>query len=125
MALPGQRDTPRACSWRDTDCLCPPPGVRIFYVTKSWELRNRLLAVRQFNPTREVLQSNRLPGILQRYLGAVLDEYNIKMDSLFSATSDGDRHVMRLCDELLPGLSERCVCHIVGDSIAEVRPESA
>ncbi|CAB1101835.1 unnamed protein product [Ectocarpus sp. CCAP 1310/34] len=63
-------------------------GIRLFYIDRTWVLRSRLIAVRQFNPTKELLEDNRLLALLQKYLESVLEEYGLDVSLLFSATSD-------------------------------------
>lgn len=98
----------------------PAPGIRLFYIDRSWVLRSRLIAVRQFNPTKELLESNRLSGLLEEYLKSVLEEYGLDTTLLFSATSDAGSGVKRLCKVLLPGLWEWCVCHMINCALVEV-----
>ena len=98
----------------------PAPGIRLFYIDRNWVLRSRLIAVRQFNPTRELLDTNRLSALLEKYLESVLEEYGLDTTLLFSATSDAGSDVKRLCDVLLPGLWEWCVCHMVNCALVEV-----
>ena len=97
-----------------------PSGVRVFYITRSWELRSHLLAVRQFNPDAEKLSSARLSQILHDYLKAVLEEFELNISNLYSATTDSGSDVKRLCDVLLPGLWEWCVCHMLNCALVEV-----
>ena len=52
----------------------PAPGIRLFYIDRNWVLRSRLIAVRQFNPTRELLDTNRLSALLEKYLESVLED---------------------------------------------------
>ena len=104
-----------------TGLIFPPLGIRVFYVTRKWELRSRLLAVRQFNPDAEKLKSTRLSGILEEYLKTVLSEFQLSVSNLFSATTDSGSDVKRLCDVLLPGLWEWCVCHMLNCALVEVR----
>ena len=92
----------------------------MFYVDRDWQLRSRLLAVRQFNPTTEMLESNRLSEVLEKYLKSVLVEYDLDVSMLFSATSDAGSDVKRLCDILLPGLWEWCICHMLNCALVEV-----
>lgn len=87
----------------------------------AWHLKSRLLAVRQFNPTTETLESHRLSELLESYLESVLEEYDLDVSMIFSATSDSGSDVKRLCDVLLPGLWEWCVCHMLNCSLVEVR----
>ena len=98
----------------------PAPGIRLFYIDRNWVLKSRLIAVRQFNPTRELLDTNRLSALLEKYLESVLEEYGLDTTLLFSATSDAGSDVKRLCDVLLPGLWEWCVCHMVNCALVEV-----
>ena len=84
-------------------------------------LRSRLIAVRQFNPTKDLLTDNRLSGLLEKYLESVLEEYGLDTTLLFSATSDAGSDVKRLCKVLLPGLWEWCVCHMINCVLVEVR----
>ena len=63
------------------DCL--HPGIRLFYIGRNWQLRSRLIAVRQFNPTVEMLQSNRLSKLLKDYLESAVKEYD---DALLPAS---------------------------------------
>jgi len=98
----------------------PAPGIRLFYIDRNWVLRSRLIAVRQFNPTKDLLTDNRLSGLLEKYLESVLEEYGLDTTLLFSATSDAGSDVKRLCDVLLPGLWEWCVCHMVNCALVEV-----
>lgn len=93
----------------------------MFYVDRNWQLRSRLIAVRQFNPTTETLEGNRLSAILEKYLTTVLEEFGLDTSLLFSATSDAGSDVKRLCDILLPGLWEWCVCHMLNCALVEVR----
>ena len=99
----------------------PAPGIRLFYIDRDWVLRSRLIAVRQFNPTKDLLMDNRLSGLLEKYLESVLEEYGLDTTLLFSATSDSGSDVKRLCTVLLPGLWEWCVCHIINCALVEVR----
>lgn len=64
-----------------------PTRTHVFVVDSKWDLRNRLLAVRQFDPDTEKLDSTRL--------SAVIDDYLINLLNLFSAMSDssGDMRV--------------------------------
>ncbi|CAB1104439.1 unnamed protein product [Ectocarpus sp. CCAP 1310/34] len=94
-------------------------GIRLFYADRTWVLRSRLIAVRQFNPTKELLEDNRLSALLQKYLESVLEEYGLDVSLLFSATSDAGSDVKRLCDVLLPGLWEWCVCHMINCALVE------
>ncbi|CAM9556615.1 unnamed protein product, partial [Ectocarpus sp. 6 AP-2014] len=105
--------------WVDKFSSLKYMGVRLFYVDRSWRLRSRLLAVRQFNPTTEMLESNRLSDLLQDYLKSVLEEYDLNVSMIFSATSDAGSDVKRLCDVLLPGLWEWCVCHMLNCALVE------
>lgn len=98
----------------------PAPGIRLFYIDRNWVLRSRLIAVRQFNPTKELLESSRLSELLETYLRSVLDEYDLDTTLLFSATSDAGSDVKRLCKVLLPGLWEWCVCHMINCALVEV-----
>ncbi|CAM9113299.1 unnamed protein product [Laminaria digitata] len=41
--------------------------IRLFYLDRNWVLRSRLIAVRQFNPTKELLSDNRLSKFLEKY----------------------------------------------------------
>ena len=92
----------------------------MFYVDRNWQLRSRLLAIRQFNPTTEMLESNRLSDLLEKYLKSVLEEYDLDVSMLFSATSDAGSDVKRLCDILLPGLWEWCICRMLNCALVEV-----
>ncbi|CAB1100899.1 unnamed protein product [Ectocarpus sp. CCAP 1310/34] len=94
-------------------------GIRLYYVDRTWVLRSRLIAVRQFNPTKELLEDNRLSTLLQKYLERVLAEYGLDVSLLFSATSDAGSDVKRLCDVLLPGLWEWCVCHMMNCAVVK------
>eukprot|EP00903_Cladosiphon_okamuranus_P014534 g13481.t1 len=94
-------------------------GIRLFYVDRSWRLKSRLLAVRQFNTTMETLESQRLSELLQCYLESVLAEDDLDVSKIFSATSDSGSDVKRLCDVLLPGLWELCVCHVLNCRLVE------
>lgn len=67
-----------------------------------------------------MLESNRLSDLLQDYLESVLKEYDLDVSMLFSATSDAGSDVKRLCDILLPGLWEWCVCHMLNCTLVEV-----
>lgn len=96
-------------------------GIRLFYIDRSWRIKSRLLAVRQFNPTTETLESGRLSELLESYLESVLEEYDLNVSNIFSATSDAGSDVKRLCNVLLPGLWEWCVCHMLNCSLVEVR----
>ena len=98
----------------------PAPGIRLFCIDRNWALRSGLIAVRQFNPTRELLDTNRLSALLEKYLESVLEEYGLDTTLLFSATSDAGSDVKRLCDVLLLGLWEWCVCHMVNCALVEV-----
>lgn len=93
----------------------------MFYVTRQWELRSRLLSVRQFTADSPRPEDTRLSGILHGYLKAVLEEFGLTASDLFSATSDSGRGLGHMCRALLPGLWERCVCHVLHDALAEVR----
>ena len=93
----------------------------MFYIDRNWVLRSRLIAVRQFNPTKDLLTDNRLSGLLEKYLESVLEEYGLDTTLLFSATSDAGSDVKRLCKVLLPGLWEWCVCHMINCALVEVR----
>ena len=77
-----------------------------FYVDRDWVLSSRLIAVRQSNPATDMLEGNRLAGLLEKYLKSVLEEFGLNMSLLFSATSDAGSDVKRLCKVLLPGLWE-------------------
>ncbi|CAM9895380.1 unnamed protein product [Scytosiphon promiscuus] len=94
-------------------------GIRLFYVDRQWQLKSRLIAVRQFNPSQELLSDNRLSDLLELYLESVLEEYGLDTTLLFSATSDAGSDVKRLCKVLLPGLWEWCVCHMINCSLVE------
>lgn len=109
-----------ACVSRVTFPGCFISGIRLFYVDRNWQLKSRLLAVRQFNPTTEMIQSTRLSDLLQEYLKSVLEEYGLDVSMIFSATSDSGSDVKRLCDVLLPGLWEWCVCHMLNCALVEV-----
>ena len=98
----------------------PAPGIRLFYIDRNWVLRSRLIAVRQFNPTKELIESRRLSAFLEKYLESVLEEYGLDATLLFSATSDAGSDVKRLCNMLLPGLWEWCVCHMINCALVEV-----
>ena len=50
----------------------------------------------------------------------MLEEYGLDTTLLFSATSDAGSDVKPLCDVLLPGLWEWCVCHMVNCVLVEV-----
>lgn len=106
--------------------LCVPPsycfqsGIRLFYVARNWQRRSHLVAVRQFNPTPEMLKSNHLSGLLEKYLKSVLGEYDLDVSMIFSATSDASSDVKRLCSTLLPGLWEWCACHMLNCALVEV-----
>jgi len=104
---------------------CFHPGIRLFYIGRNWQLRSRLIAVRQFNPTVEMLQSNRLSKLLKDYLESVLEEYDLQVMMIFSATSDAGSDVKRLCNVLLPGLWEWCVCHMLNCALVEVSLEAS
>lgn len=93
----------------------------MFYIDRNWQLKSRLLAVRQFNSTPETLKNERLSELLEKYVAAVLEEFGVDASLLFSATSNAGGDVKRLCSVLLPGLREWCVCHMLNDSLAEVR----
>lgn len=101
--------------------LLSRPGVRVFYITRNWELRSRLLSVRQFNPVPEILKNNRLSDLLKGYLETVLEEFHLTFSNIFSATSDSGSDVQRLCNVLLPGLWEWCICHMIDCALVEVR----
>ena len=103
-----------------TPSRCFVSGIRLFYVDRNWQLKSRLLAVRQFNPTTETLESHRVSALLQSYLESVLEEYDLDVSMIFSATSDAGSDVKRLCDVLLPSLWEWCVCHMLNCSLVEV-----
>ncbi|CAM9804265.1 unnamed protein product [Laminaria digitata] len=105
--------------WVDKYSSLKYMGVRLFYVDRNWQLRSRLIAVRQFNPTTETLEGNRLSAILEKYLTTVLEEFGLDTSLLFSATSDAGSDVERLCDILLPGLWEWCVCHMLNCALVE------
>lgn len=101
--------------------LSSHPGVRVFYITRNWELRSRLLSVRQFNPIPEILQNNRLSDLLRHYLETVLEEFHLTFSNLFSATTDFGTDAKQLCNVLLPSLWEWCVCHMIDCALVEVR----
>ncbi|CAN0560022.1 unnamed protein product [Laminaria digitata] len=107
--------------WVDKFSSLKYMGVRLFYVDRNWELKSRRLAVRQFNPTTEMLESDRLSALLEKYLKSVLEEFGLNTSLLFSATSDAGSDVKRLCKVLLPGLWEWCVCHMINCALVEVR----
>lgn len=94
----------------------------MFYIDREWQLKSRLLAVRQFNPTPEMFESERLPTLLEKYLTDVLEEFGLDVSMLFSATSDAGSDVKhRLCHILIPRLWKSCVCHTLNCSLVEVR----
>ncbi|CAM9755873.1 unnamed protein product, partial [Hapterophycus canaliculatus] len=105
--------------WVDKFSSLKYMGVRLFYVDRKWELKSRLLAVRQFNPSKEMLESQRLSILLEDYLKSVLEEFDLDTTKLFSATSDAGSDVKRLCNVLLPGLWEWCVCHMINCALVE------
>ena len=98
----------------------PAPHFRLFYIDRKWVLRSRLIADRQFNPTNELLESNRLAEFLEKYLESVFEEYVLNTTLLYSATSDAGSDAKRLCKVLLPGLCEWCVCHMINCALVEV-----
>ena len=99
----------------------PTPGIRLFYVDRNWALKSSLIAVRQFNPTADMLDDNRLSALLEKYLKSVLEEFELDVSLLFSATTDSGSDVKRLCNVLLPGLWEWCICHMLNVALVEVR----
>lgn len=113
--------------WRSTLVRCAPrsrpaiPGIRVFYIDRNWQLKSRLLAVRQFNPSSQLLEDDRLSALLLSYLGEVLEEFGLSVEHLFSATTSSGCGFKRLCEVLLPGLWEWCMCSLVNDALSEVR----
>ncbi|CAB1117212.1 unnamed protein product [Ectocarpus sp. CCAP 1310/34] len=105
--------------WVDKFSSLKYVGIPLFYVDRTWVLRSRLIAVRQFNPTKELLEDNRLSALVQKHLESVLEEYGLDVSLVFSATSDSGSDVKRLCDVLLPGLWEWCVCHMINCALVE------
>ncbi|CAN0016946.1 unnamed protein product [Scytosiphon promiscuus] len=105
--------------WVDKFSTLKYLGTRLFYIDRKWELKTRLLAVRQFNPSKEMLESERLSGLLEKYLKSVLEEFDLDTTKLFSATSDAGSDVKRLCNVLLPGLWEWCICHMINCALVE------
>ncbi|CAM9343248.1 unnamed protein product, partial [Ectocarpus fasciculatus] len=105
--------------WVDKSSSLKYMGVRLFYIDRNWQLKSRLLAVRQFNSTPETLKNERLSELLEKYVAAVLEEFGVDASLLFSATSNAGGDVKRLCSVLLPGLREWCVCHMLNDSLAK------
>ncbi|CAN0050225.1 unnamed protein product [Ectocarpus fasciculatus] len=105
--------------WVDKSSSLKYMGVRLFYIDRNWQLKSRLLAVRQFNSTPETLKNERLSELLEKYVATVLEEFGVDASLLFSATSNAGGDVKRLCSVLLPGLREWCVCHMLNDSLAE------
>lgn len=93
----------------------------MFYIDREWRLKSRLLAVRQFNPTPEMFENERLSALLEKYLTDVLEEFGLDVSMLFSATSDAGSDVKhRLCHTLIPRLWKSCVCHMLNCSLVEV-----
>ncbi|CAB1111532.1 unnamed protein product [Ectocarpus sp. CCAP 1310/34] len=90
--------------WVDKSSTLMFMGVRLFYIDREWRLRSRLLAVRQFNPTPEMFENERLSKLLEKHLTDVL-EFGLDVYMLFSATSDAGSDVKhRLCYILIPRL---------------------
>ncbi|CAM9173549.1 unnamed protein product [Ectocarpus sp. 6 AP-2014] len=106
--------------WVDKSSTLMFMGVRLFYIDREWRLKSRLLAVRQFNPTPEMFENERLSALLEKYLTDVLEEFGLDVSMLFSATSDAGSDVKhRLCHTLIPRLWKSCVCHMLNCSLVE------
>lgn len=82
-----------------------------------------LLFIPQFNPTQEMLESNRLSNFLHEYLETVLWEFKLKFSRFFSSTTDSSSDVKPVSRSFLPGLCEWCVYHMLNCTLVEVHLE--
>ena len=85
----------------------------------NWQLKSRLLTVRQFNPSVDVLRSERMSEILRVYLSDVLEEFRIPHNSIFSSTTDAGSHVRRLAEKIMPSSWEWCIAHMLNCALVE------
>lgn len=88
----------------------------------SWNLRSRLLAVRQFNPTAYMLEHKRLSALLHAYITKVFSEFGISERMLVCSTTDAGSVLHRLADELLPSMWEWSIPHMLSCALVEVIP---
>ncbi len=98
-------------------------GVRVWWISKLWNVETALLAMRPFNPKSEV-KTNELLDELFQWANMVLQDFGLNWkDAIFSVILDGVYIVKRERDLLMDGgvlKREWSVPHMLTDVIAEV-----
>ncbi|PXF43096.1 hypothetical protein BWQ96_07182 [Gracilariopsis chorda] len=88
-------------------------GIQLFYVSREWEVKAVLLAVRHFCPSGNLLPGRSLSDILQLWTNKIILEFNVSYDKILSSTSDTGSDVKRLCSVLIPESWEWCLPHML------------
>ena len=77
------------------------------------------LAIREFNPTPDDLQTTRLSDLLAIWTRRVLQEYGLSQTDIVTSTSDAGSDVRRLLETCLRIPREWCAAHLVNCAMVE------
>lgn len=76
-------------------------GVQLFFVDANFNFVSKLLAIRAFQPSTELLENaDRMSAVHLIWLKGVLEEFGLKEDTPVSSTTDSESDIKRLCDVL-------------------------
>ena len=94
-------------------------GIRLYFVNRSFEYSSKLLAVKPFNPSTALRDSDRVSDILLIWVKDVLLEFNLSISDIFSATTDSGGDIKRLGSVLLGCKWDWCVPHLLNCALVE------
>ena len=94
-------------------------GIRLYFVTRNFNYSSKLLAVKPFNPSTALRESERVSDILHVWTKDVLAEFNLSTSDLMSATTDSGADIKRLGGSLLGCKWDWCIPHLLNCALVE------
>jgi hypothetical protein len=98
-------------------------GVRATFVLDGFKgFASCLLAVKHFRPDKQATAGQQSSDVQLAYIKQVLDEYTdcgASTRHVAGSTSDAGPDIRRLCDKLLPGAWDWCICHLINAALAD------
>lgn len=94
------------------------PGLRASYMTRDFQARSHLLAVRRYAPKKETGAGAR-SLLIREWIGQVLEEFELEWSMVLGTVTDKSAEVKGAFDNLPGVLRESCIPYMLNHAILD------
>ena len=94
-------------------------GIRLYFVDRNFNYSSKLLAVKPFNPSTALRESDRVSDILFLWLKDVLLEFKLSSDDIMSSTTDSGGDIKRLGSTVIGCKWDWCLPHLLNCALVD------